>query len=119
MIARHRYCESLRTALRRVPITALLGPGQCGKATLARTLAKQGGVTYLDLVPLARGRIYGVEFKWNDAPRVTPSISTAMADLALDRVWIVCPGDGSPYPLHEKVTALPLFHIEQIARAIL
>lgn len=38
MIPRHRHLEALRTALRRSPVTALLGPRQCGKTTLARTL---------------------------------------------------------------------------------
>lgn len=38
MIPRPRYLEALRTALRRAPVTALLGPRQCGKTTLARAL---------------------------------------------------------------------------------
>ena len=38
MIDRPFYLERLATALRRSPITALLGPRQCGKTTLARLL---------------------------------------------------------------------------------
>jgi predicted AAA+ superfamily ATPase len=31
------------------PITAILGPRQCGKTTLARELARQHSATYFDL----------------------------------------------------------------------
>ena len=41
-IPRPRYLEQIRTALRRAPVVALLGPRQCGKTTLARMLAGTG-----------------------------------------------------------------------------
>jgi hypothetical protein len=49
----------------------------------------------------------GVEFKHADAPRLTPSMHIALADLALDALYVVYPGDRS-YPLAEKVEAVPL-----------
>ena len=49
MIDRPFYLERLATALRRSPITALLGPRQCGKTTLARLLGESGEATYFDL----------------------------------------------------------------------
>ena len=38
-----------RHALRQNPVTALIGPRQCGKTTLARQLAAQGPHEYFDL----------------------------------------------------------------------
>lgn len=39
MIPRDRYTAALENALRRSPVTALLGPRQCGKTTLSRLVA--------------------------------------------------------------------------------
>ena len=39
MIVRTRYTAQIQTALQRNPITAILGPRQCGKTTLARQVA--------------------------------------------------------------------------------
>lgn len=47
MIDRPCYLGQLRTAMRRSPVTALLGPRQCGKTTLARLLGDQAA--YFDL----------------------------------------------------------------------
>src|SRR5258708_5872424 len=45
-----RAIESvLRTRLRDYPATVLVGPRQCGKTTLARSLARAGGAAYFDL----------------------------------------------------------------------
>ncbi|MDP6019155.1 MAG: AAA family ATPase, partial [Candidatus Latescibacteria bacterium] len=49
MIPRLRHEERVERALRRAPITALLGPRQCGKTTLARSLAVRSGAEYFDL----------------------------------------------------------------------
>ncbi len=48
MIPRPYYIEQLTTATNRSPVTALLGPRQCGKTTLARMFG-EGNVTYFDL----------------------------------------------------------------------
>jgi predicted AAA+ superfamily ATPase len=61
----------------------------------------------LDLFLVRRGRRYGVEFKYSDAPTMTKSLHIALADLKLERAWIVYPG-RERYPVHEKVEALPL-----------
>jgi len=42
-----------------------------------------------------------------DAPRLTASMHIALADLALDRLTVVYPGDR-PYPLADRVTVVPL-----------
>jgi len=49
MIARPFYLAAVRRALDRSPICALLGPRQCGKTTLARTLMKTPNGHYFDL----------------------------------------------------------------------
>lgn len=49
MLTRSVYHERIETALRRVPICALLGPRQCGKTTLARLIAGDRASHYFDL----------------------------------------------------------------------
>jgi uncharacterized protein len=49
MLNRLTYLDRLTTAVRRSPITALLGPRQCGKTTLARLFAEQQPATFFDL----------------------------------------------------------------------
>jgi predicted AAA+ superfamily ATPase len=49
MIARPVYLTQLSRAVRRSPITALLGPRQCGKTTLARIFAKERTTVFFDL----------------------------------------------------------------------
>ena len=61
----------------------------------------------LDLLMLQRGRKVGVEFKRADAPNITRSMQTAIADLDLDELWIVYPGRRS-YQLDSKVSVRPL-----------
>lgn len=64
----------------------------------------------LDLL-LVRGRQrVGVEFKRADAPKVTPSMRIAMAELQLDALYVVYPGRHR-YPLDEGMEAVPLGHL--------
>lgn len=49
MLDRPSYRQKLRAAINRSPITALLGPRQCGKTTLARSLAGEFSSTFFDL----------------------------------------------------------------------
>jgi len=50
VIDRPAYLDRLATAVRRSPVTALLGPRQCGKTTLARLFARdRKGVAFFDL----------------------------------------------------------------------
>ena len=49
MIERAHGLRQLQTAITRSPITALLGPRQCGKTTLARQLASIRGAGIFDL----------------------------------------------------------------------
>ena len=64
----------------------------------------------LDLLLIHRGRRYGVEFKYADAPAMTKSLHIALADLKLDWAWIVYPGSEG-YAVHEKVEVVPLAEV--------
>lgn len=71
----------------------------------------------LDLLLFVEGRRLGVECKRVDAPRLTPSMRTALEDLALDHLFVFYPGARS-YPLAERVTVLPLAYLAQGSRAL-
>jgi hypothetical protein len=49
MISRPDYLGQISRAVKRAPITALVGPRQCGKTTLARMFAQSRAATYFDL----------------------------------------------------------------------
>jgi uncharacterized protein len=49
MISRPELTERVFDGLRSSPVTALLGPRQCGKTTLAREIGQQRNATYFDL----------------------------------------------------------------------
>ena len=61
----------------------------------------------LDLLLFKAGRRLGVECKRVDAPRLTPSMQTALEDLQLDQLAVLYPGDR-PYPLTDRISAMPL-----------
>lgn len=61
----------------------------------------------IDLILRRGDRLYGIEIKRADAPRLTPSIEIALEDLALERVAIVYPGTKR-FSLSERVEAVPL-----------
>lgn len=61
----------------------------------------------LDLLLFVRGRRYGVEVKYQDAPRMTPSMRIAIDDLGLERLTVLYPGDRR-YDLDKRVAVVPL-----------
>jgi hypothetical protein len=61
----------------------------------------------LDLLVTRRGRRVGFEAKWTDAPRLTPSLRTALTDLRLERLDVVHPGRDT-YPMADHVRAVAL-----------
>ena len=68
--------------------------------------ATHGGAE-IDLVLFKRGKRIGVECKRADAPTLTPSMRIALADLRLDKLIVVYPGERR-YELAAKVEAVPL-----------
>jgi hypothetical protein len=61
----------------------------------------------LDLLLFKNGRRIGVECKRADAPTLTPSMRTALADLRLDHLYVLYPGDKT-YALGKNVEVVPL-----------
>jgi len=68
------------------------------------------GGAELDLFWQWGGKNWGVEFKYEDAPRLTRSMKTAMDDLQLTGLWVVYPGKSS-YALAKHIQVLPLSEI--------
>jgi hypothetical protein len=54
-----------------------------------------------------KGRRIGIEIKRADAPKMTPSMSSALEDLELHRLLVVYPGSAR-YTLRPKVEVMPL-----------
>ena len=67
----------------------------------------------LDLVWQAHGALWGMEFKYQDAPGMTRSIRAVMRDLPLRHLWIVYPGPEC-YQLDKAVSVLPVAEIPDI-----
>lgn len=61
----------------------------------------------IDLLLRRGDRLLGVECKRAEAPKLSPSIRIALADLGLERVAVVYPG-AKRYALGESVEAVPL-----------
>jgi uncharacterized protein len=61
----------------------------------------------LDLFLFKNGRRIGIECKRADAPALTPSMKIAVADLRLDHLYVLYPGDKI-YALGKKVEVVPL-----------
>jgi len=67
----------------------------------------------LDLLLMLRGRRFGVEFKFADAPRMDQLLDAALDTLRLDRLWVVYPGKRR-YELSARAEALPLSDITAV-----
>lgn len=72
----------------------------------------------LDLLLIKEGRRIGVECKRVDAPRLTPSMHTAIEDLELSKLLVIYPG-LHPYALAENIRAIPLASLAEGSAALL
>lgn len=72
----------------------------------------------LDLLLMLQGRRIGVEVKRQDAPRLSPSMRIAMADLGLDQLTVLYPGKAV-YDLADRVRVVPLASMAENRPAIL
>jgi predicted AAA+ superfamily ATPase len=75
--------------------------------------ATHGGAE-LDLFMLLNGRRIGVEVKYSEAPRLTPSMRSAIQVLRLERLWVVYPGEQR-YPIHDQVMVVPVDDLRALA----
>lgn len=67
--------------------------------------ATHGGAE-LDLLLIKQGVKRGIEIKRADAPRLTPSMTTALKDLGLDRLLVIYPGTKK-YFLADRIAVTP------------
>jgi hypothetical protein len=61
----------------------------------------------LDLLIMRKGKNWGIEFKYQDAPIKTRSMYSCIEDLGLEHLFVVYPGEKQ-YQIDEKITVLPL-----------
>jgi hypothetical protein len=66
----------------------------------------------IDLILRRGNRLLGLECKRTDAPRLTPSIRIAHADLGLERIAVIYPGNKR-FPLSDNVEAISLEELGQ------
>ncbi|MAE72434.1 MAG: hypothetical protein CME06_18435 [Gemmatimonadetes bacterium] len=71
----------------------------------------------LDLLLTVKGKRYGFECKYADAPGTTRSMRIALRDLALDHLWVVYPGEDT-YELDERLSVLPGSDIPALAATL-
>ena len=67
----------------------------------------------LDLVFSAHGKRYGIEAKFNEAPRVTSSMKAASSELSLTHMWVIYPGQQI-YSVDENISVWPLQEINKL-----
>ena len=61
----------------------------------------------IDLFFLKNGKRYGVEFKFNEAPKISRSMRIALDDLSLSHLYVVYPGKES-YPVADNISVVSL-----------
>lgn len=104
-------------------VDELLAHPKCGASwegfmlheIIRRTGAQRGEVFFwsvhtgaeLDLLIIRNGRRLGFEFKLTRSPKVTPSMRSSREVLGLDHLYVVCHGEGEPWPLAEGISAVP------------
>jgi len=71
----------------------------------------------VDLFFIKNGKRYGVEFKLNEAPKVTKSNRVVIKDLGLDHLWIIYPGTEN-FPMESNITVWPISVPLELSRNI-
>ena len=80
-------------------------PGRHGRLVLGRPQRRRAGL----FIPY-QGRRIGFEVKFNEAPKITRAMRSVVETLALDHLFVVCPGRDA-YPAAECITVLPVADI--------
>jgi predicted AAA+ superfamily ATPase len=68
----------------------------------------------LDLLVLVKGKRYGFEFKYADAPGRSRSMQIAIRDLGLEHLWVIYPGHQE-YTLNDKISVIPIDTLPRLA----
>ncbi|MFH1714916.1 MAG: ATP-binding protein [Elusimicrobiota bacterium] len=72
------------------------------------------GGAELDLFWQDKGKRWGIECKYQDAPKITKSMHSAFNDLKLEHLWVVYPGEET-YKLDKNITVISIKHLEAIS----
>jgi hypothetical protein len=59
----------------------------------------------IDLLTIQKGRKFGFEIKYNDAPKVTRSMLLAIEDLSLEQIFVRYPGEKD-YTVNDKINVI-------------
>ncbi|MDP1605799.1 MAG: ATP-binding protein [Rhodocyclaceae bacterium] len=60
------------------------------------------------------GRRLGFEIKLTRSPKITAAMRSASEALQLEHLYVVCHGDGEPWPLAEGISAVPLAALDRV-----
>jgi predicted AAA+ superfamily ATPase len=71
----------------------------------------------LDLLLFRKGKRYGIEVKFSEAPEITRSMQTALHDLDLSHLWVVYPG-AETYEVEKKISVLPVQKIPELVHQL-
>jgi predicted AAA+ superfamily ATPase len=71
----------------------------------------------LDLLFFQKGKRYGIEVKFNEAPEITRSMHIALQDLNLEHLWVIYPGEQS-YPVDAQISVCPIQDLDFIAQQL-
>jgi predicted AAA+ superfamily ATPase len=71
----------------------------------------------LDLFFIHHGQHYGIEIKFNEAPKATRSMRNAIETLRLKHLWIVYPGQHA-YPIDRSLSVCPLQALPSLVREL-
>ena len=71
----------------------------------------------LDLLFFHKGKRYGIEVKFSEAPEITRSMQTALHDLDLSHLWVVYPG-ADAYQVDKQISVLSLQKIPDLVHQI-
>jgi hypothetical protein len=82
---------------------------------IRRTGARRGeaffwgvhGGAELDLLIIQDGRRLGFEIKLTQSPKVTASMRASREILGLAHLYVLCHGEGEPWPMAEGISAVP------------
>lgn len=61
----------------------------------------------LDLLFQKKGKLWGVEIKYNECPSRTKSTESAIQELSLEHLWVIYPG-AEKYKIDKSITAIGL-----------
>jgi predicted AAA+ superfamily ATPase len=71
----------------------------------------------LDLMFMAGGKRYGIEYKYADAPSRSRSMLSALQDLRLEHLWVVYP-QGPEFALDKLITATPMKSVPGLVKQV-